>query len=57
MLSTARHSRIRVIGDDLIGSRALIADFIAAITRGYEAAVPGTEGLNDLKVVLAGYGS
>jgi predicted dehydrogenase len=40
---------------DLIGSERLIADFIDAITLGREPAVPGSEGLEDLRVVLAAY--
>jgi len=57
MLPTSLHTRIRVPGNDLNGSRLLISDFVAAIKCGHEAAVPGSEGLEDLKVVVAGYAS
>jgi predicted dehydrogenase len=50
-----RRRRVRVSNDDLIGSRALIDDFITAITSGREPAVSGREGLRDVKVVLAAY--
>lgn len=57
LLPQARRARIRVHGPDLIGSRALIDDFVHAITTGAAPAVPGAEGLKDLRVVLAAYES
>jgi predicted dehydrogenase len=47
--------RLRVRNHDLIGSEALIEDFIEAITVGRQPAVSGVEGLEDLRVVLAAY--
>ncbi len=52
-----RRTRIRVPGSDLLGSRAVIEDFVHAITTGAPPAVPGAEGLEDLEVVLAAYES
>jgi predicted dehydrogenase len=57
ILPQARRARIRVRGSDLIGSRALIEDFVRAITTGAQPAVTGAEGLRDLRVVLAAYES
>jgi predicted dehydrogenase len=53
----AKREQIRVGGSDLIGSHALIEDFLRAITTGTAPGVPGSEGLRDLKVVLAAYES
>jgi predicted dehydrogenase len=47
--------RIHVPNRDLIGSEAVIADFIEAVTQRRAPAVPGAEGLQDLRVVLAAY--
>jgi predicted dehydrogenase/flavin reductase (DIM6/NTAB) family NADH-FMN oxidoreductase RutF len=54
-LPRSREARIAVPDRDLIGSEALIADFIEAIESGRPPAVPGSEGLRDLQVVLAAY--
>jgi predicted dehydrogenase len=54
-LPKERQRRIYVANRDLTGSEALIADFVEAITLGRVPAVPGTEGLRDLQVVLAAY--
>ena len=48
-------SRLHVPREDLIGTAALIDDFISAIINGTPPAVPGREGLEDLRVVLAAY--
>ncbi len=50
-----RQRRIHVANKDLIGSEAMIADFVEAIALGRAPAVPGEEGLRDLRVVLAAY--
>jgi predicted dehydrogenase len=55
LLPQARERRIPVAKGDLIGSRALIEDFVRAITTGAEPAVSGAEGLKDLRTVLAAY--
>jgi predicted dehydrogenase len=52
----ARHRRLHVRGTDLLGNRALIEDFVQAITTGREPAVPGREGLQDLEIVMRAYG-
>jgi predicted dehydrogenase len=54
-LPRSSSARIAVANQDLIGSAALIADFIDAIQTGRPPAVPGREGLRDLQVVLAAY--
>lgn len=54
-LPRSRTRRIPVTDHDLIGSEALIADFIEAIRSGRAPVVPGTDGLRDLAVVLAAY--
>ncbi len=54
-LPTHRQHRILVPPADLIGSQSLINDFIDAITLGRSPAVPGVDGLQDLRVVLAAY--
>jgi UDP-N-acetyl-2-amino-2-deoxyglucuronate dehydrogenase len=54
-LPRSRSARIAVPNRDLIGSEALVADFIDAIQTGRPPAVPGREGLRDLQVVLAAY--
>jgi UDP-N-acetyl-2-amino-2-deoxyglucuronate dehydrogenase len=46
---------VRVSNEDLIGGRALIDDFVRAITTGSDPAVPGRDGLRDLEIVCAGY--
>jgi predicted dehydrogenase len=52
-----RSRRVRVQNTDLLGIRALLEDFVAAVTSGREPAVPGREGLRDLEIVLAAYGT
>ncbi len=54
-LPRTRRRQVRVPTGDLIGSRALIEDFLRAITTGTEPAVPGREGVRDLEVVQAAY--
>jgi predicted dehydrogenase len=54
-LPKAGKRRIHVRNRDLIGSEALIDDFIEAITTGRAPAVSGVEGLEDLRIVLAAY--
>ena len=54
-LPKAGKRRVQVRNQDLIGSEALIDDFIEAIATGRAPAVPGVEGLEDLRVVLAAY--
>lgn len=48
-------NRIPVPAGDLIGSRAIIEDFVDAITTGGEPAVPGIDGLRDLQIVITAY--
>jgi UDP-N-acetyl-2-amino-2-deoxyglucuronate dehydrogenase len=55
VLPRSRVSRITVANRDLIGSEALIDDFIHAMTGGRQPAVSGLDGLRDLRVVLAAY--
>jgi predicted dehydrogenase len=54
-LPQSRERRIPVAREDLIGSTALLHDFVDAITTGRPPAVPGADGLEDLRVVLAAY--
>ncbi len=54
-LPRTRSRQVRVPTGDLVGSRALIEDFLRAITTGTEPAVPGREGVRDLEVVQAAY--
>jgi predicted dehydrogenase/flavin reductase (DIM6/NTAB) family NADH-FMN oxidoreductase RutF len=54
-LPAERQQRLRVPDGDLIGSRALIEDFVLAITTGSVPAVSGLEGLKDLQVIDATY--
>lgn len=56
-LPKSRLRRLPVEDDDKIGNRALIHDFVQAITCGQAPAVSGMEGLKDLRVVLAAYES
>jgi UDP-N-acetyl-2-amino-2-deoxyglucuronate dehydrogenase len=50
-----RRRKHHVDSGDLLGSHALIEDFVRAITTDTSPAVSGAEGLNDLRVVLAAY--
>ncbi len=54
-LPKATTERVPVADGDLIGSGAMIRDFVTAIASGGEPAVSGREGLRDLQVVLAAY--
>jgi UDP-N-acetyl-2-amino-2-deoxyglucuronate dehydrogenase len=54
-LPRSRRTRINVPNRDLIGSEALIDDFLDAVVSGRPPAVPGADGLRDLRVVLAAY--
>jgi predicted dehydrogenase len=54
-LPQVRRRRLRVPGGDLIGSQALLADFVRAITTGAAPATPVRDGLGDLRAVLAMY--
>lgn len=54
-LPQSSRRRLHVPDGDLIGSRALIEDFVLAITTGGEPGVSGSEGLRDLRVVLGAY--
>lgn len=54
-LPKAYRQYIRVDSDDLIGSRALIDNFVQAIAGGKPPCVSGAEGLKDLKIVHAAY--
>ncbi len=56
-LPDATRRRIRVARADLVGSQALVEDFVAAVVGGGQPAVSGAEGTRDLSVVLAGYAS
>jgi UDP-N-acetyl-2-amino-2-deoxyglucuronate dehydrogenase len=49
--------RLPVEPGDLIGSRAVIEDFVSAITGGHAPAVSGADGLRDLRIVMAAYES
>jgi predicted dehydrogenase len=54
-LPRAQRKRLHVRDGDLLGSRALLEDFVIALTMGRTPGVDGSEGLRDLAVVLAGY--
>jgi predicted dehydrogenase/flavin reductase (DIM6/NTAB) family NADH-FMN oxidoreductase RutF len=54
-LPQVRRRRLCVPRGDLIGSRALLEDFIHAITTGAEPRVTGRDGLEDLRIVHAAY--
>lgn len=56
-LPQSRLRHIPVRADDLIGSRALIQDFLDACRLQRKPAVPAAEGVLDLAIVLAGYES
>jgi predicted dehydrogenase/flavin reductase (DIM6/NTAB) family NADH-FMN oxidoreductase RutF len=56
-LPDRRRRRIRVRSTDLVGSRAIVDDFVEAIVNGREPSTPGRDGLRDLEVVLAAYRS
>jgi len=57
LLPRSRRQRFRVQGDDLIGSRALLEDFVRAVKGETSPATPASEGLRDLRVVEAAYQS
>lgn len=54
-LPSRRVSQVRIPPNDLLASRALLADFADAILHGRDTAIPGPEGLRDLEVVLEAY--
>ena len=54
-MKRSREERVRVCGSDLIGSNALIQDFISAIRGEKQPETPGIEGLLDLQVIQAAY--
>jgi predicted dehydrogenase/flavin reductase (DIM6/NTAB) family NADH-FMN oxidoreductase RutF len=56
-LPTRRLERIGVKSSDLVGSNAVVADFVEAIVNGREPATTGRDGLRDLEVILAAYQS
>ena len=56
-LPTYRGQYHRVPKDDLLGSRALLEDFLAAIREGKPAATSAEEGVGDLMVIEAAYQS
>jgi len=55
LLPKAHRRHIYIDSDDLIGSCALIDDFVQAIAGGKVPCVSGAEGLQDLKIVHAAY--
>jgi len=55
LLPKAYRQHIRIDSDDLIGSCALIDDFVQAIEGRKVPCVSGAEGLQDLKIVHAAY--
>jgi predicted dehydrogenase len=54
-LPRSKERRITVSAGDLIGSRALIEDFVLAISGRHASSTPAVEGLRDLRIVLAAY--
>jgi len=57
VLPEVQRRHIRVAKGDLIGSRALIENFVAAIAGEAACATSATDGLQDLRAVLAAYRS
>ena len=55
LLPRAQRQHIRIHSGDLIGSDALIDDFVQAIAGSKVPCVSGAEGLQDLKIVHAAY--